>query len=158
AVGSRITVRVDPAAVGPNLDATVSLFDSAGNLIASADPNALDRGQLSAELTATVASGTYYVVVGSHGAYGDVGQYTVTVTEPPPTTARPPPVTVPAAPPVTVPAPPVTVAVPPRVRFTTADQKVSEGGTVNVVVELLSGSSGTVMVPYTVTVPDALSL
>ena len=36
----RITVRVDPAAVGANLDATVSLFDSAGNLIASADPNA----------------------------------------------------------------------------------------------------------------------
>ena len=30
-------------------------------------------------LTATVASGTYYVVVGSHGGYGDVGQYTVSV-------------------------------------------------------------------------------
>jgi hypothetical protein len=80
--GGSITVRVDPAAFGPNLDPTVSLFDSAGNLIASAEPNATDPGDLSAELTATVASGTYYVVVGSHGDYGDVGQYTVTVNPP----------------------------------------------------------------------------
>jgi hypothetical protein len=77
--GPHHRVRVDPAALGANLDATVGLFDGAGNLIASADPNATDRGELGAELTATVARGTYYVVVGSHGGYGDVGQYTVSV-------------------------------------------------------------------------------
>src|SRR5262249_4007874 len=81
--GGPVTVRADPAAVGPNLDATLSLYDGAGNLIASAAPNNPDRGQLGAELTATVASGTCYVVVGSHGDYGDVGQYTVSVTAPP---------------------------------------------------------------------------
>src|SRR5262249_39123079 len=87
--GRNVTVRGDPPAVGANLDATVSLFDSAGNLIASADPNTPDRGELGAELTATVPSGTYYVVVGSHGDYGDVGQYTVTVTVPPAGDATP---------------------------------------------------------------------
>jgi hypothetical protein len=90
--GGRITVRVDPAAVGPNLDPTLSLFDSAGNLIASAEPNPIDRTDLSAELTETVAPGTYYVVVGSQGDYGDVGQYTVSVltdTTPPTSSVAP---------------------------------------------------------------------
>jgi hypothetical protein len=77
--GGRITVRVEPAARGPDFDATVSLSDGAGTLIAFADPNATDRGDLSAELTATVPPGSYYVAVGSHGGYGDAGQYTVSV-------------------------------------------------------------------------------
>jgi hypothetical protein len=89
------------------------------------------------------------VVVGSHGDYGDVGQYTVTVTVPPTVTA-PPPVIVP---PATV--PPAT-SVAPTVRFATAAQNVSEGGTVTVTVELSSASGGAVTVPYTVTVPDTL--
>jgi hypothetical protein len=61
---------------GGMLDVTLSLRDASGNLVASADTSNLDE-----TLSATLASqGTYYVTVGSHGGYGDVGQYTLTGT------------------------------------------------------------------------------
>lgn len=56
-----------------DLDARLELRDSTGTLIASADPS----DSFGASITTTVAAGTYYLVVGSHGHYGDVGQYTV---------------------------------------------------------------------------------
>ncbi len=56
-----------------NLDARLELRDSGGVLIASADPS----GSFGASLTATVAGGSYRLVVASHGNFGDVGQYTV---------------------------------------------------------------------------------
>lgn len=71
-----ITIDVDVAALSPNLDARIELRDEFGGLVASADPS----GDLSASISTTVGAGDYYVVVGSHGTYGDVGQYTVTGT------------------------------------------------------------------------------
>lgn len=61
---------------GGMLDATLSLRDANGNVLASADTSTLDES-----LSATLASqGTYYLTVGSHGGYGDIGQYTVSGT------------------------------------------------------------------------------
>jgi hypothetical protein len=61
---------------GGMLDATLSLRDVSGNVLASADTSNLDE-----TLSATLATqGTYYITVGSHGGYGDVGQYTLTGT------------------------------------------------------------------------------
>jgi hypothetical protein len=60
-----------------NLDATLRLYDSGGVLIAQA----ADPATLSANITATVGAGTFYVRVGSQGVYGDVGQYTLLVKE-----------------------------------------------------------------------------
>jgi hypothetical protein len=59
-----------------NLDARLELRDAGGTLLAAADPGT----GTGAGITATVAAGTYYLVVASHGAYGDVGQYTVSGT------------------------------------------------------------------------------
>src|SRR5262249_6368749 len=59
-----------------DLDARMELRDSAGEVIAAADPS----DSLGAEISATVDGGTYYLVVGSHGLYGDVGQYTISGT------------------------------------------------------------------------------
>ncbi|HEY7119950.1 MAG TPA: fibronectin type III domain-containing protein [Tepidisphaeraceae bacterium] len=58
---------------GGMLDLKLSLRDSAGNVLASADTSSLGES-LSASLA---AQGTYYVTVASHGGYGDVGQYTL---------------------------------------------------------------------------------
>lgn len=69
-----ITVRVDSIARGANLDARVELWSSS-RMIASADPG----NTLGAQLSANVAAGKYFVLVKSHGQYGDVGQYTLTV-------------------------------------------------------------------------------
>lgn len=57
---------------GGMLDMRLELRDAANNIIAAA--NSTTFGET---LTATVSSGTYYVVVASHGSYGDVGQYTL---------------------------------------------------------------------------------
>ncbi len=59
-----------PAGIN-NLDAKIELTDSSGNVVVSwQDPQGCD-----ANLLATVAAGSYCVIVGSHGDYGDVGQY-----------------------------------------------------------------------------------
>ena len=82
--GSRLSARVNVAEFGPNLDARLELRDSAGTLIASADTTGDPdlRVNLEASLTADVVAGrVYYVVVGSSGSYGAVGQYIVTVAE-----------------------------------------------------------------------------
>src|SRR5262249_14471119 len=54
-----------------DLDGRLELRNASGTIIASADPS----GTLNASLTATLTAGTYYVVVASHGSYGDVGTY-----------------------------------------------------------------------------------
>ena len=59
------------------LDLKLELRDAAGNLLTSADTSSLGE-TLSTNLTA----GTYYLLVASHGGYGDVGQYTLTATLP----------------------------------------------------------------------------
>jgi hypothetical protein len=62
---------------GPNLDVRLELRDQAGNVIASSDP----ANSLNAEIRTNVARGRYFLVVASHGDYGDLGQYTVAVKE-----------------------------------------------------------------------------
>jgi len=58
-----------------NLDAVLELRDANDVLIASSDP----AGQFTASINATVAAGSYRAVVASHGSYGDIGTYTITV-------------------------------------------------------------------------------
>jgi hypothetical protein len=92
--GGQITIDLDVARFGANLDARIELWGSAPQvstrtfstlssdsanllntprLLASSDPaDALD-----ASITKSVDAGTYYVKVLSHGEYGDVGQYTL---------------------------------------------------------------------------------
>jgi hypothetical protein len=65
---------------GPNLDATLRVFNSLGSLVRSASTQAgPNRNGLSESLVENLSSGKYFVVVGSQGGYGDVGQYTITV-------------------------------------------------------------------------------
>lgn len=61
---------------GTNLDSILSLYNSAGTLIMQSDPG----NSLSASISTTVASGTYYVGVSSIAQYGSLGQYTLTGT------------------------------------------------------------------------------
>ena len=56
------------------LDARIELWDADGNVLVTADPS----GQ-NASLVRAVTPGTYHAVVASHGSYGDVGQYSLSV-------------------------------------------------------------------------------
>ena len=71
--GGAVTFTADVAQYGAMLDLKLMLMDANGNLIASADTSSLGES-----LSANLASGTYYLVVMSHGGYGDLGQYTIT--------------------------------------------------------------------------------
>lgn len=81
-----ITCNVAPAVAytkQANLDALLELQDSAGNVVASANPDTA----LGGTLTATVGAGTYYLMVRGTGRsspttdgysnYGSIGQYTL---------------------------------------------------------------------------------
>ncbi len=73
---ARFTLNV--AQFGANLDAMLELKNAAGQIVASASPT----GSFGASLSATLASGTYYVVARANGGYGNMGQYTLTGTVP----------------------------------------------------------------------------
>lgn len=83
---TQISVRV--AAEGSNLDATLTLWRYTPwaapymAVVASADaaPTSTDQGLNASYYNASLTGGMYYVMVGSHGTYGDVGQYTIVVT------------------------------------------------------------------------------
>ena len=78
-----ISLTVNPFSRGPNLDVLAHLHDSAGTLIASSNPTEL----LSANITANVAAGTYYLKIDGGGKgsalstgytdYGSLGQYSI---------------------------------------------------------------------------------
>src|SRR5437773_2180090 len=80
-----ISFTVNPAPRGPNLDLSVVLYDGTGNLVASNDGTGLP-----ASLTATVATGTYYLAIDGVGSgdpvttgysdYDSLGQYQITGT------------------------------------------------------------------------------
>ncbi len=83
-----------PAAPDANLDIGLSLYDSAGNLIANSNP-----ASLSASLSASVLMGTYYLAVDGVGSgsldvgysdYASLGQFTLTGSVPPAPAAQPP--------------------------------------------------------------------
>jgi hypothetical protein len=78
-----ISLTVNPFSRGPNLDVLAELYNSAGTLIASSNPTDL----LSANITANVAAGTYYLKIDGVGKgsalstgytdYGSLGQYSI---------------------------------------------------------------------------------
>jgi hypothetical protein len=70
-----LTLAVKPTSAGGMLDAKINLEDSNGSVLSSSDCG------LAESLSTTVAQGTYYLTVSSHGGYGDVGQYTISGTE-----------------------------------------------------------------------------
>jgi len=74
--GGALSLAMNVAQYGPNLDAILELRDGNGALIATADPT----NSLSASLSMTLSSGTYYVIARSDGMYGNMGQYTISGT------------------------------------------------------------------------------
>lgn len=82
--GGQLALSVDVAAYN-NLDARIELREAGGALIASAAP----ANSFGATINATVAAGSYRLVVASGGGYGNVGQYSVSgsITETPTTAA-----------------------------------------------------------------------
>lgn len=122
------SISVSPAARSPNLDALLELRNSAGTLLASANP--VDA--LPASLTVTLpAAGTYYVSVQGTGKgdplttgyskYGSLGQYALAATVPVP--AGQPPL-------VTLAATPTSGTVPFTVNFSSAGSSDPDGSIV----------------------------
>ncbi len=95
-----ISFSVSGAPLSPNLNAQLSLYNGAGNLVTTANPGV----NLGATLTATVPQGTYYIAVDGVGSgsptstgfsdYGSLGQYTLTGTAIAVTNGGQPPVAV----------------------------------------------------------------
>jgi hypothetical protein len=83
--GGTLNLTFNPNAYAPNLDILVTLYNSAGTAVASANPTALN-----ATLNSTLATGNYYVSVTGTGSgaanttgysnYGSLGTYTITGT------------------------------------------------------------------------------
>jgi hypothetical protein len=63
------TVTTPPSGM---LDPTIRIVNSSGNVVASADNG------LTETINTYLSAGTYYIAVGSHGAYADIGQYNIT--------------------------------------------------------------------------------
>ena len=70
--GGNVSFTLSTAA-GANLDGVLELLNSAGTVLATANPAA----SYGATLARTLAAGTYYAVVRSSGGYGNLGQYTL---------------------------------------------------------------------------------
>jgi len=80
--GGEVTIDLDLPTVSflggvGNLDAKLSLYSANGSLITTVD----DPAKLDATIKTNLAAGTYYIGVSSHGIYGDVGKYSLLVTE-----------------------------------------------------------------------------
>jgi hypothetical protein len=69
------TFKVTPEAFSGMLDATLELRSAGGTLMASSATSALAE-----TISATLAAGSYRLVVRSAGNYGDIGQYTISGT------------------------------------------------------------------------------
>ncbi|MEY4179385.1 MAG: hypothetical protein RLY70_2959 [Planctomycetota bacterium] len=82
-----VSLNINPAGLGANLDIRADLYDAAGNLVATSDNTAA----LNATLNVTLAEGTYYLKVDGVGVgtptaspptgytdYASIGQYTIT--------------------------------------------------------------------------------
>jgi hypothetical protein len=83
--GGAVSLNINPAEKHPNLDILAILYDNAGNVVTSANPDGL-----SANLSATLAAGTYYISVTGVGFgdpattgytnYGSLGYYAISGT------------------------------------------------------------------------------
>jgi len=78
--GGAVNLSANVMTLGPMLDLALKLTDADGNLLASADTSSLGE-----TIDTDLLPGDYYLAVSSHGAYGDLGQYTITGTVPEPT-------------------------------------------------------------------------
>ena len=76
--GGPVSISLSVAALGPNLDSTLELRNTSGNIVATASPS----NSLGAAISTTLAAGQYFLVARSTGAYGSVGQYTIAGTVP----------------------------------------------------------------------------
>ncbi|GEM_PF-3007985 len=77
-LGGSVSFTAAVAQYGAMLDLRLELRDANDNLIAVSDPaNTSNKVTLGGSLATTLSGGTYYVVVRSHGSYGDLGQYTL---------------------------------------------------------------------------------
>lgn len=76
----QLSLTVNVAQVGANLDAILELYNSTGTLLASANPT----NTLGATLSAALDAGQFYFVVRNDGVYGSLGQYTISGTVPAP--------------------------------------------------------------------------
>lgn len=72
--GGSFSIAAIPTGVS-GVDLKLSVFDSNGTLIASKD----DSNNFQQFTVPSLATGTYYVTVASHGNYGDVGMYDLSV-------------------------------------------------------------------------------
>ena len=79
--GGWANLAVQVAAAGSNLDAVLEIYRFNGTTV-QRHAQVAPGDNLGATLSTYLAAGTYYVVVRSQGAYGDVGTYTVTGTIP----------------------------------------------------------------------------
>lgn len=79
-----VTININPAPRGPNLDILAKILDSQGNVVASADPAGLPSS-----LNVTLSAGVYYLSIDGVGAgdlstgysdYASLGQYSISGT------------------------------------------------------------------------------
>lgn len=119
--GGLVNLTASPAAVGPNLDIKLTLLSATGTVIATSAPEAT----LTANLSQTVAAGTYYLAVANSGhiasgtdagypSYGSLGQYQITGTYSPRTNTA-------VAPIANISATPITGTAPRVVNFSAAN-------------------------------------
>lgn len=109
--GGALALTASPAAVRPNLDLLLQLYDGAGNIVMQSNPDQT----FDASLTVNVTAGTYYarVLGAGHGnpqtdgysSYGSLGVYTLTGSVPAeaPAPNPPPPTTTDLQPSITSP-------------------------------------------------------
>lgn len=71
-IGGSALLRVNGIGVGQNLDAVLELRNATGTTLATANTANLDES-----ITKNLSPGVYYVFVRSTGAYGRIGQYTL---------------------------------------------------------------------------------
>ncbi len=82
----QVTLSIDPAPRGPNLDILATLYDSSGVVIATSNP----VGALNASFSLSLLAGTYYISIDGTGEgnplvtgysdYGSLGYYSITGT------------------------------------------------------------------------------
>ncbi|CAD6881022.1 hypothetical protein [Methylomonas albis] len=95
--GGTVNLTASPAAVGPNLDIKLTLYNTSGAVVAANAPETT----LTAAINQSVPAGTYYLAVASSGrtavsgdagypVYGSLGQYQITGNYVPTSPAKPP--------------------------------------------------------------------
>jgi hypothetical protein len=116
--GGTVSLNVNTATVGANLDSVLEIRNSAGTLLYSANAS----NTLNSSLKVSLGAGTYYAVVRSTGVYGYVGQYTLTGSFPKAqSTAQPP----------SNPPPPTTPQGQPKMTVSQGTTTVADGGSVS---------------------------